>query len=240
MDTTGTDQPKRTNHPWLQGMAQAVPIVLGYIPVGFAYGVLAQKAGLSPFNTLLMSIIVYAGSAQLIAVGLIASGLTPLSIIITTFIVNLRHMLMSAALSPHLQSWRKPELAAFAYELTDESFAVHATRINGQERPKRETIAINVTAQASWVLGTALGIFGGQMIADIKPFALDYALPAMFIALLVMQIKNKVQVIVAVLAGVFSLGLYLIGFRQWYVIIATVLAATLGVVLEKWTKRPSF
>lgn len=240
MDTTGTDQPKRTNHPWLQGMVQAVPIVLGYIPVGFAYGVLAQKAGLSPFNTLLMSIIVYAGSAQLIAVGLIASGLTPLSIIITTFIVNLRHMLMSAALSPHLQSWRKPELAAFAYELTDESFAVHATRINGQERPKSETIAINVTAQVSWVLGTALGIFGGQMIADIKPFALDYALPAMFIALLVMQIKNKVQVIVAVLAGVFSLGLYLIGFRQWYVIIATVLAATLGVVLEKWTKRPSF
>ena len=80
---------------------------------------LAQKAGLSPFNTLLMSIIVYAGSAQLIAVGLISSGLTPLSIIITTFIVNLRHMLMSAALSPHLQSWRKPELAVFAYELTD-------------------------------------------------------------------------------------------------------------------------
>ncbi|MBG0770240.1 MAG: AzlC family ABC transporter permease [Anaerolineaceae bacterium] len=240
MANTGTDQPKRINHPWLQGMVQAVPIVLGYIPVGFAYGVLAQKAGLSPFNTLLMSVIVYAGSAQLIAVGLISSGLTPLSIIITTFIVNLRHMLMSAALSPHLQTWRKPELAGFAYELTDESFAVHATRINGQERPKSETIAINVTAQASWVLGTALGIFGGQMIADIEPFALDYALPAMFIALLVMQIKNKVQVIVAVLAGVFSLGLYLIGFRQWYVIIATVLAATLGVVLEKWTKRPSF
>ena len=240
MAKTGTDQPKRPTHPWLQGMVQAVPIVLGYIPVGFAYGVLAQKAGLSPFNTLLMSIIVYAGSAQLIAVGLISSGLTPLSIIITTFIVNLRHMLMSAALSPHLQSWRKPELAAFAYELTDESFALHATRIDGQERPKSETLAINVTAQASWVLGTALGIFGGQMIAEIEPFALDYALPAMFIALLVMQIKNKVQVIVAVLAGAFSLGLFLIGFQQWYVIIATVLAATLGVVLEKWTKRPSY
>jgi len=227
-------------HPWLQGMVQAVPIVVGYIPVGFAYGVLAQKAGLSPFNTLLMSIIVYAGSAQLIAVGLISSGIAPLSIIITTFIVNLRHMLMSAALSPHLQSWRKPELAAFAYELTDESFALHATRMDGEERPKRETLAINVTAQASWVLGTALGIFGGQMIAEIEPFALDYALPAMFIALLVMQIKNRVQVIVAILAGAFSMGLFLLGFHQWYVIIATVLAATLGVVLEKWTKQPSY
>ncbi|QRN83544.1 AzlC family ABC transporter permease [Chloroflexota bacterium] len=229
----------RHQRPWLQGMVQAVPIVLGYIPVGFAYGVLAQKAGISAFNTLLMSIIVYAGSAQLIAVGLVSSGLAPLSIIITTFIVNLRHMLMSAALSPHLQSWRKPALAVFAYELTDESFALHATRMDGHERPKSETFAVNVTAQASWVLGTALGIFGGQMIAEIEPFALDYALPAMFIALLVMQITNKVQVIVAVLAGLFSLGLYLLGMQQWYVIIATILAATLGVVLKKWTKQPS-
>ncbi len=147
----------RSQRPWLQGMVQAVPIVLGYIPVGFAYGVLAQKVGLSAFNTLLMSIIVYAGSAQLIAVGLVSSGLAPLSIIITTFIVNLRHMLMSAAISPHLQSWRKSELAAFAYELTDESFALHATRMDGQERPKGETLAINVTAQASWVLGDCPG-----------------------------------------------------------------------------------
>jgi 4-azaleucine resistance transporter AzlC len=239
MDKTGTDKTRPQTRPWLQGMAQAVPIVLGYIPVGFAYGVLAQKAGLSAFNTLLMSIIVYAGSAQLIVVGLISSGMAPLSIIITTFIVNLRHMLMSAALSPHLQSWRKPELAVFAYELTDESFALHATRMDGQERPKSETLAINVTAQASWVLGTAIGIYSGQMIAEIEPFALDYALPAMFIALLVMQIKNKVQVLVAVLAGALSLGLYLLGFQQWYVIIATVLAATLGVVVEKWTKQPS-
>ena len=239
MDKTGTDKSNRHRHPWLQGMAQALPIVLGYIPVGFAYGVLAQKAGLSAVNTLLMSIIVYAGSAQLIAVGLFSSGMAPLSIIITTFIVNLRHMLMSAALSPHLQSWRKPELAAFAYELTDESFALHATRMDGQERPKDETLAINVTAQVSWVLGTAIGIFGGQMIAEIEPFALDYALPAMFIALLVMQIKNKVQVLVAVLAGAISLGLYLAGLQQWYVIIATILAATLGVMVEQWTKQPS-
>ena len=234
-----SDNTERQRRPWLQGMVQALPIVLGYIPVGFAYGVLAQKAGLSAFNTLLMSIIVYAGSAQLISVGLIASGLSPLSVIITTFIVNLRHMLMSAALSPHLQNWRKRELSAFAYEITDESFALHAARMEEGERPKSETFAINLTAQLSWVLGTALGIFGGSMIAEIEPFALDYALPAMFIALLVMQIKNKVQVVVAVLAGAFSLGLYLWGLQQWYVIVATVLAATLGVVFEQWTKKQS-
>ncbi len=232
-------QEKQTakNHPWLQGMIQALPIVLGYIPVGFAYGVLAQKAGLSVFNTLLMSVIVYAGSAQLIAVSLIASGIAPLSIILTTFIVNLRHMLMSAALSPHLQLWRKPELAGFAYELTDESFALHTTRLADDSIPKAETFAINVTAQLSWILGTGLGIVGGKMIAEIEPLALDYALPAMFIALLVMQIRNNIQLGVAVLAGLASVGLYFLGLNQWYVILATIFGATMGVILERWIKK---
>lgn len=227
------------NRPRLQGFLRAMPIALGYIPVGFAYGVLAQKAGLSAFNTILMSIIVYAGSAQLIVVGLIAAGISPLSIIVTTFIVNLRHMLMSAALSPHLQDWKRPELAGFAYELTDETFAIHSARLAEEAVPKAETFATNLTAQISWIAGTVLGVFGGRLIAEIEPFALDYALPAMFIALLVMQIKNNIQIAVAILAGLASVGLYLLGLNQWYVILATILGATAGVILEQWVKKPS-
>ena len=230
---------RRKLPPWLNGVVQALPIVLGYIPVGFAFGVLAQKAGLSMLMTLLMSVIVFAGSAQLISVGLFAAGMDPLSIILTTFVVNLRHMLFSAALSPHLSDWRKPELAGFAAEITDETFALHATRMDEADPPKAETFAVNLTAQVSWVLGTLLGIVGGQLISDIEPFALDYALPAMFIALLVMQIKNRRQIFVAVLAGVLSVGLYMLGLDQWYVILATVIAATAGVALEQWTKKQS-
>jgi 4-azaleucine resistance transporter AzlC len=225
--------------PWVNGVVQALPIVLGYVPVGFAFGVLAQKAGLSLAMTLLMSVIVFAGSAQLIAVGLFSAGMDPLSIILTTFVVNLRHMLFSAALAPHLESWRKLELAGFAAELTDETFALHVTRMAEADPPKAETIAVNLTSQVSWILGTWLGIVGGQLIADIEPYALDYALPAMFIALLVMQIKNRRQVFVAVLAGGLSVGFYLSGFDQWYVILATVIAATAGVVVEQWTKKQS-
>ena len=232
-------KPRKKLPPWLNGVVQALPIVLGYVPVGFAYGVLAQKAGLSMVMTLLMSVIVFAGSAQLIAVGLFSAGLDPISIILTTFVVNLRHMLFSAALSPHLESWRKTELAGFAAELTDETFALHATRMAEADPPKAETFAVNLTAQISWILGTFLGIVGGRLIADIGPYALDYALPAMFIALLVMQIKNRRQILVAVLAGVLSVGFYLLGFKQWYVILATVIAATAGVVVEQWTKKQS-
>lgn len=228
---------------WLRGVSRALPITLGYVPIGFAYGVLAQKAGLSAFNTLAMSIFVYAGSSQLIAVGLFAAGAAPLSIILTTFIVNLRHMLMTSALAPYLSRWRRFELSTFAYEVTDESFALHAVefpRIAPDGGPDPiESIALNMTAQISWVLGGWLGMVAGGLITDIKFFALDYALPAMFIALLMMQIKDRVQIIVAIVTGILAVILLLAGLDQWYVIAATLIGATLGVMVEQWIKARS-
>jgi 4-azaleucine resistance transporter AzlC len=186
-----------------------------------------------------MSVIVFAGSAQLISVGLFAAGVSPLSIIATTFVVNLRHLLMSAALSPHLAGWRKSELAAFAYEITDETFAVHSLRFNRPGPSKAVTFIINLVSQAAWVIGTALGILAGQLIADVRPFGLDYALPAMFIALLVMQIQSHTHLWVAIFSGIVSLVLFALGLDQWNVILATVLGATLGVFLQSWTKTSS-
>ncbi len=221
---------------FLQGMLKAVPIVLGYLPVGFAFGVLAEKAGISTINALLMSLIVFAGSSQLIVVGLMAAGITPVSIIMTTFVVNLRHMLMSAALSPYLQQWSRSALAGFAYELTDETFAIHAARFSREEPQKVETFAINFTSHAAWIAGTWLGVAAGSFIADVEPFALDYALPAMFIALLVMQIKAKSQIFSALIAAGISVVLLLLGFGQWHVILGTIIGATFGVMVEQWIK----
>ena len=235
-----SSRPEAARHRWLAGVSRAMPIVLGYVPIGLAYGVLARKAGLSAPNTLLMSLLVYAGSAQLIAVGLFAGGASILSVVLTTFVVNLRHLLFSAAVAPFLKRWRKIDLAVFAYELTDETFAVHAARFASDGVPGRaEVLATNVTAQASWIFGTALGVLLVSVISDVKPLGLDYALPAMFVALLVLQIKDLMQIIVALLAGALSVGLLLIGLEQWNVVVATVVIATVGVMLEIWDKRRS-
>ena len=225
-----------TRSAWLTGVRRAMPLVLGYTPIAFAMGVLAQKAGLSTFNTLAMSLLVYAGSAQLIAVGLFGAGAPSLTIVITTFIVNLRHLLLSAAISPKLKGWRRGEIAAFAYELTDETFAVHAAD-PAPQLDKGVAFGLNLTAQIVWVLGTWLGIAAGQVIQDVRPLALDYALPAMFIALLLMQIKDRIQVGVAVLTGLLSVVLLLAGLDQWSVIAATVIGATVGLGVETWIKR---
>lgn len=222
---------------FIQGIIQAVPIILGYVPIGFAYGVLAQKTGLSVFNTIMMSIIVFAGSAQLIAVGLFAAGVSSASIVFTTFIVNLRHLLMSAALSPYLKKWKWWELIPFSYQITDETFAIHSIYFDKTPQRKGEAFGVNMTAQASWVTGTILGVIASQLITDVKPLGLDYALAAMFIGLLVLQLKNRLQVLVAITAGIGSVAFYLFGMNQWNVMLAAVLASTLGVALEIWIKK---
>lgn len=226
-------------HPLRAAWGPVLPVVFGYLPIGFAYGLLAIQAGLSPLNAVLMSVIVYAGSAQLIAVSLFAAGISPLTIIGTTFIVNLRHMLMSAALSPYLRAWNGRTLAAFAYELTDETFAVHATRFPQGHTHPQESLLINIISQSSWVLGSLLGVVAGQLVADVTPFGLDYALVAMFIALLVFQLKDNRLLAAALVSGSLSTALLLAGASQWNVILATVITATLALGVDTWTKPKS-
>ena len=224
---------------FLRGVRQATPIVLGYIPVGFAYGVLAEKSGLGIVNAVAMSVIVFAGSAQLIGAGLFGAGAGPLALIVTTFIVNLRHLLMSAALAPKLRGWKKWQIALFGYELTDETFALHTLRMAREHPPLAETFGVNVTAQFSWIVGSLVGYIAGGQIADVRPVGLDYALPAMFIALLVPQIVRPVYLMMAALAGILSVALGLLGFSQSHVIAATVIASTVGLGVEQWMNRSS-
>jgi len=230
---------ERKDMKFWNGVRQALPIVLGYIPVGFAYGVLAQKNGLDLFNAVAMSVIVFAGSSQLIGTGLFGAAASPFTLIFTTFVVNLRHLLMSAALAPKLKGWEKWQIALFGYELTDETFALHTMRMARMDPPKVETFAVNLTAQSSWIAGSLLGYLAGGQLADVRPVGLDFALPAMFIALLVPQVVKPVYLMMAVLAAGLSVTLYLLGFSQSHVIVATIIAATIGVGVEQWMKNSS-
>jgi len=165
---------------------------------------------------------------------LIASGSGPAAAILTTFVVNLRHMLMAASLSPYLSGWKKRHLAWFSFQLTDETFALHSSAAGRLGDCRIEALSLNMTAQASWVAGTALGIIASGLIGDIEPLGLDYALAAMFIALLVGQCENKVRVVTAILSGLIATLLNLAGWQQFHIIVATALGASLGLLVERW------
>lgn len=220
-------------HDFREGFKAALPIVLGYLPVGLAYGALAGGAGLSWWETVLMSVLVFAGSAQFVAVALWAGGADVLSIIATTFFVNLRHLLMSMALLPYFKGARPGWLAWFGAELTDESFAVHSARFRRDAASYTRPVMLitNGVAHFGWIAASGLGHLAQKGITDPGRLGLDFALPAMFIALLLMQFTKKMDIIVALTGFLASVLLGQVLPIYWAAIIAATGAALVGAIL---------
>ena len=130
-----------------RGVAAGWPICLGYAPIGLAFGVLAQKAGLTPLEIGLMSVIVFAGSSQFIAVSMLSGGASMVSIVATAFVVNLRHFLMSSALAVYLKNSDRKKLTFFSYGITDESFAVNLNRFRESNWDLNSALVTNYTAK---------------------------------------------------------------------------------------------
>lgn len=217
-----------------------LPVVMGYAPVGIAYGVLAGQAGLSVWETLAISFFVYAGSSQFIGVAMWQAGADPAAIIVTTFFVNLRHLLMSAALSPYLKKYSKRWLAFFSAQLTDETFAVHSARLReGADHPGGALLGVNILAHLTWSASSIAGFLIGSQLGDPRRLGLDFALPAMFIALLFMQVHRRLDWLVAGLSGVLALVVPLVIPGRWNTIIAAVLAAAAGAILTGPPSRRS-
>jgi len=209
------------------GAGAAWPIFLGYLPIGAALGVLAQKSGLRPFEAGLMSLLVFAGSAQFIAVSMLAAGAGASAVVATTFVVNLRHLLMSSALAPHLRGVGHGWLALFAYGITDESFAVNHARFSRGGWHWRPALALNQSACLVWVAATMAGAWAGRFIPP-GAFGIDYALIAMFLCLLVFQLRGRRHAITAAVSGLLAVALSLVLPGNAHIILATVLAATFG------------
>lgn len=177
---------------------------------------------------------VFAGAGQFIAVGLLKAGATFVTIVATTFLVNLRLFLMGMALQPKIKNWSKLRLGIIAAEITDETFVVASDHYSDHEPSWPFHLGLNVTSHMAWVISSGLGASVGNLIQDPARFGLNFALPAMFIALLVGQIKNHTTLIVAVAAGIISLWARTVIPGNWHILLATVVAASLGVVIAKW------
>lgn len=215
-----------------QGAAAAWPICLGYVPLGLAMGVLAQQAGIPAWLTGLMSLFLFAGSAQFIGVAMIDAGASVAAIVTTTFMVNLRHALMGSALALYLRGVSRWFLSLFAYGITDETFAVNMARFRGGNWDRWRALAVNHLANGAWVLSTVAGALAGQFI-DKGAYGIDYALTAMFICLLVYQLHNLLLALTAVLSAAIALGWYLLIPGNSYIVGASICGATLGFFIKR-------
>lgn len=224
-----------TNSPfWFRDGAMASwPICFGYIPIGLALGVLADQAEIPVWAVTMMSILVFAGSAQFICVAMLAAGASIWAIIFTTFVVNLRHFLMSSAVAVHLNNLRRLFLSCFAYGITDESFAVNMTHFRTGNWDHRRAITVNQLANLAWVISTTCGAMIGQFIPT-GAFGTDYALTAMFLALLLFQLHDRVYIFTGFAALGIAAAWYLIIPGNSYIIGASVSGATMGYFFKQY------
>jgi len=223
----------------LAATRDSLPIWIGVTPFGLVFGLLGQQTELGVLGTLAMSAFVFAGSAQFIALGLLQAGTAYPLIVLTTLVVNLRHMLYGASLAPHLQrlplAWRR----FLAFGLTDESYALTVTRYarpEGAEHGHWYFLAANANMFVCWQLSTAAGILLSSWVPDPAALGLDFALSATFIGLMIPHVRDRSALVAIAVAGIVALlARDLPG--QLGLLLAALLAATAGLLWDRIAER---
>lgn len=200
----------RPRPPFLDGLAASLPIVLGYFPIAFSFGVAATRAGFSALEAFLLSLVIYAGASQFLALALLTSGAPVLVSAFTLVAMNLRHVLYGPALMKAAGKDGATRKAwAWAWGLTDEVFGqALGALVRGQKFSEGYMFGLGAGAYASWLAGTAVGAVAGGGALDGWPAVsagLGFMLPALFLALLLSLLSRR-QLPVIGIAGLVTVA----------------------------------
>ncbi len=213
------------------GLKVALPVILGFVPVGIAYAVMARQAGMNIAQTILMSVFVFAGASQMMAAGMLGAGADMTSIVLTTFILNLRHVIMSTCVFNRMSPTGVKARLLASFGVTDESFAMFTTAEDGHKSIWYFVGMLTVT-YSSWITGSAVGALVTEILPPIINDGLGIALYAMFIALLIPNIKQNLKLALTVgLTALINLFARLIMPASWALIAATLIGAAAGIWL---------
>lgn len=184
------------------GIRDALPLHLGIVPFALVAGIAAIDAGLTPIQALGTSVIVFAGASQLAALELIGES-APLAVVVgTAVVINLRMLMYSASIAPYFAEYRQRTRAVLAYLLTDQAYALSIAEYRNEEtdrEPWRYYFGIAASLWVVWVIGTVAGIGLGAGIPDA--WGLSFAVPLVFVAILVPAMKGRPQTVAAVVGG---------------------------------------
>jgi 4-azaleucine resistance transporter AzlC len=222
-------------YEFAQGARDMLPMLLGAVPFGIIFGSLAGAAGLSAWQTIGMSLLVFAGSAQFIAISLLGAGTGLAVLLLTTLVVNLRHALYSASLQPfvrHLPTrWRMP----LAFWLTDEAYAVVLNRYTEPDSSPHKHwyfLGAALAMYLNWQLCTLIGVLFGQRVPNLAAWGLDFAMLATFIGIVVPMLRSRPQVAAALVAGAVALACHALPYKLG-LLAAAFSGIVVGVLLER-------
>jgi 4-azaleucine resistance transporter AzlC len=221
----------------LEGIRDEAPLLVGVVPFGMIYGVLALQAGLGVAEAQAMSSVLFAGSAQFISVQLFGAQAPVGVVVLTAFVVNLRHALYSASVAPHVRHLGAGWKTVLSYLLTDEAYAVAITRYTRSPvSPDAHWyfLGAGLALWTSWQVSTALGIFLGAQVP--AGWSLDFTLALTFIALLVPNLRDLPGLAAAVTAGAIAVAARGLPYRLGLVLAACG-GISAGMVVEWAVKR---
>ena len=184
---------------------------------GTVFGGLAVQAGMRPLEVLGMSVLVFAGASQFVAVPMLAAGAPAVAIVVTTYVINMRHYLMAATLAPSFRAFPRPWLALVAHVINDESFAVAVAR--GNPPDPWVFIGSAIAVVGAFLAGVGVGTPLGGLVADPARWGLDFAFPAVFLALVALQLRTRADWLVALVAAVTAVAIALVLPGTWHVVI---------------------
>lgn len=178
----------------LEGLTSGIPIFIGYFPAAAAFGILAKSCDISLFECVMFSAVVFAGASQFIALNMLTAGAGPLGIILTTFLVNSRHFLMSSYLSLRLKSMSRWLRCLVAFGVTDEVFSVLS--FQKEKLSAVQVLVLEFSAYSGWVSGTIVGFLLGGMLPEVLTKSMAVALYSLLMAILLPEIRQSVRVLI--------------------------------------------
>ena len=223
---------------FFQGLKTSLPIVAGYFPVGFAFGIAAEGAQVGTAYALFTSLFIYAGASQFALVGLIKDGVPVITAAFITVGLNIRHFLYGPGISGETEEFKFPQRLITAFGLTDEVFSVAFSKIRGIPLKSRFwwLIGLEMGAYLCWICSTIAGSIGGETLLNYFSFlekALSFALPALFLSILLSMLEKgrRLAVIISLaVAGIFHLK----GYSEMGIIASAFIGPLSGII---WLRR---
>ncbi|MBD1910757.1 AzlC family ABC transporter permease [Leptolyngbya sp. PL-A3] len=220
---------------FLAGARDIIPLVVGAIPFGIIFGTLALSSGVSVAGAIALSAVVFAGSSQFIAIGMVAAGTAWPLIVLTTFVVNLRHLLYSMSLVPHVKHLPQHWKLAMGFWLTDEAFAIAIRRYETNQRNPLAHwyyLGAALLMYVNWQVWTCIGIAVGQRIPNAANWGLDFAMSVTFIGMIIPYLKTRPMGLAVTVAGITALLTY-----SWPHKVGLMLASLVGITVGLWSEN---
>lgn len=217
---------------FLSGVKAELPLMIGVVPFGMIYGILALSAGLPASAAQAMSVIIFAGSSQFVSAQLFSLSVPAIINIFTVGVINLRHTLYSASIAPYLQKLPNRWKWSLAYLLTDEAYAVSIIHYQEKDDGRNKHwffLGAGLTLWTTWQLSTAAGVFLGASVP--VSWSLDFTLALIFIALTVPYLKDRASLGAALSAGVIAVIAFNLPLKLG-LLVAALIGILVGLFLE--------